>query len=426
MDNLNLLILLTIAFMALIDYVPRAFIWAKKTVTPMPLYSPIPDYRIMPTVYGDISYLKNISFLKKYSDKVIICTSIFESKEFYRELRSVCRKYGFQYAKVDLPIVNGKPVKNAYTIYRGFFEYMDVFKVSADTPCLLIDADTCAESNVNNLIRTFINEKLDIASLRCEVAKPKTAIEELQALEYRLAMDNRRMDPWMTSGACNLATAKVFRHVFSNHSNFFAGGDVEIGKLAHVMHYKIKHINFTFYTAAPDDFKSWFNQRLIWFAGGFRHHVTNMGSFGWYHFFLLFYNSLLIYMLLPLRWLEVVNYPLTLLVLIVLSWIYTAILVTGRNWKPVYLLLPFYAFIQSMIILPWAIVRYFKLVFQHRSLGRLRYDLSNISLGNKVLYKVLNYSSVMIVLYAAISFTIVRWDYWSAHGPVMKAIFNLF
>jgi hypothetical protein len=380
----------------------------------------------MPTVYGDISYLQNIQFLKKYADKVVICTSVHETPEFYKQLRAVCKLYGFRYVKAELPIANGRPIKNAYTIYRGVFANLKRLGVPQDTPCLLIDADTYSELNVNNLIRAFLEHELDIASLRCEVSKPNTALEELQALEYRLAMDNRRMDPWMTSGACNLATAKVLNHIFSNHSNFFAGGDVEIGKLAHVMGYKLKHINFTFYTAAPNNFKGWFQQRLIWFAGGFRHHVTNMGSFGWYHFFLLFYNSLLIYLLLPLRWLEIVNFPFTLLVLIFLSWIYTLILVTRRNWKAVYLLLPFYAFIQSMIILPWAIGRYFKLAWQHRSLGMLHYDLSNVSAGNRLLYKALNYSSVIIVLYAAVSFTTVRWDYWSAHGPVMKSLFKLF
>jgi len=424
MNTLNGLILATIAITALLDYVPRAFIWVKQAISAKTSYGRIPKYLIMPTVYGDISYLQNIDFLKKYADKVVICTSIYETTDFYRQLRQVCRKYGFRYIRVELPMANGQPVKNAYTIYRGALANLSRLGVNKKTPCLLIDADTYSNGNVNNLVRTFKAANIDIASLRCEVANPQTIIEELQALEYRLAMDNRRMDPWMTSGACNLAAAGTLQHVFNNHSNFFAGGDVEIGKLAHVMGYKIKHIDFTFYTAAPDRFRDWYNQRLIWFAGGFRHHVTNMGSFGWYHFFLLFYNSLLIYLLLPLRWIEVVNFPLTLLVLIVLSWIYTAILVTRRNWKPVYLLLPFYAFFQSMIILPMAIGRYFNLVKQHRSLGRLKYDLGAVSLSNRILYKALNYTSVLAVLYAAISFTLVRWQYWSQHGHVMKLLFR--
>ncbi len=416
MNNSTLLILLTLAIVSLIDYIPRAFLWVKKAIQPQVGYGPVPRYLIMPTVYGNISYLQNIKFLKRYADKVVICTSAYESQEFYGALRKACRKYNFKYICVQLPHANGRPIKNAYTIYKGALSDINRLGARKDTPCLLMDADTYSNANVNNLVRTFIHKNLDIASLRCEVDNPRTVIEQLQAFEYRLAMDNRRMDPWLTSGACNLAKAGVIKHVFSKHSNFFAGGDIEIGKLAQVMGYKVKHINFTFYTAAPDTFKAWYNQRLIWFAGGFRHHVANMGSFGWHHFFMLFYNSLLLYMLFPLRWLELINFPLTLVAAIFLSWIYTAILAYNRGWKAVYLLLPFYAFIQSMFILPLAVGRYVKLSWIQRSFGLLKYDLTNVSLATRLLYKGLNVSSVLFIIYTATNFTMSRWYYWSQNG----------
>ena len=410
--------------MALIDYVPRAFLLVKKPVKFRIGYTRIPRYVIMPTVYGDISYLQNIAFLKRYSDKVVICTSKYESQEFYRSLRQVCRQYGFRYICTELPFANGKPIKNAYTIYKGAFHSLNRLGVRKDTPCLLMDADTYSHQNVNNLMRTFIAEGIDVSSLRCEVANPQTIIENLQAFEYRLAMDNRRMDPWLTSGACNVAKASVLQRVFSKHSHFFAGGDIEIGKLAQVMGYKVKHIDFTFYTAAPDTFKDWFNQRIIWFAGGIRHHVTNIGSYGWLHFFMLFYNSFLIYLLLPLRWIELINFPFTLLVLIVLSWVYTAVLVSGRGWRPLYLLLPFYSFIQSMVIIPIAFGRYLKLVRQQRSLGLLRYELHHFSFSTRLVHKLLNFSSAFIVIYAAISFTLTRWEYWAQNGMIARLIFR--
>jgi hypothetical protein len=81
-------------------------------------------------------------------------------------------------------------------------------------------------------VRAFLNSEIDVASLRCEVAEENTVIQKLQAYEYRLAMDNRRMDPWLTSGACNMSTAGTYRKIFAAHSDFFAGGDIEIGKLA--------------------------------------------------------------------------------------------------------------------------------------------------------------------------------------------------
>lgn len=425
MSHSAILILFTLAIMALIDYVPRFILVTKKKILTKTGYDRIPRYLIMPTVYGDISYLKNLHFLQKYADKVVVCTSIYETPEFYRELRLACRKYELRYICVDLPKVKGKPVKNAYTIYKGVFN--DIYRLGArkNTPCILIDADTYATDNVNNLVRTFLQQDLDIASLRCEVSKPKKVIEKLQDYEYTLAMDNRRMDPWLTSGACNMGRAAVFRHVFSRHSDFFAGGDIEIGKLAQVMGYKVSHIYFMFFTEVPDNFKDWYRQRVIWFAGGTRHHVANMGSFGWYHFFIFFYNSLLVYLLLPLRWIEISNFPLTMLALIVLSWIYTFILMVGKGWRKEYLLLPFYAFFQSMIILPIALGRYCKYAWRQRSLGLLRYDLSRFNRLTRTLFVILNVTTAVLVIYTAGLFTETRINYWYEHGKIMKTLVSL-
>ncbi|MBA2279124.1 hypothetical protein H0V99_01640 [Candidatus Saccharibacteria bacterium] len=424
MNDSTILILITIMIVALIDYVPRAFLLFKKAIINKPSYTKTPQYLLMPTVYGNISYLQNIKFLKKYPGKVLICTSLHETPEFYRELRKVCRKFGFRYTKAALPIVKGRPVKNAYTIYKGALHNFYRLGIKRDTPCILMDADTYATDNVNNLVRTFINSGLDIASLRCEANNPKNIIEVLQAFEYKIAMDNRRMDPWLTSGACNIAKAHVFQHVLSCHSNFFAGGDIEIGKLARVMGYKINHIDFTFYTAVPDTFKSWYMQRIIWFAGGFRHHITNIASYGWHHFFILFYNSLLVYLLLPLRWIELLNFPYTMLFLIILSWVYTYVLIAGKGWKKEYLLLPFYSFIQSMIIIPVAFIRYVKLAWIHRSFGFLKYDLSHTTISSRVVSSILNITSAIFIFFAAYSFTASRVAYWLTNGHLMKALFR--
>lgn len=415
------------AIVSLIDYVPRAFLRVKKPIKATASYGRIPDYLILPTVYGDISYLQNVSFLRKYADKVIICTSAYESEKFYKDLDTACRLHGFRYFKANVPVVRGVPVRNAYSIYAGFFKEMGgENKVSPDTACLLIDADTYALKNVNNLARAFKKSNLHIASLRCEASNPETTIEKLQAFEYRLAMDNRSMDPWLTSGACNIGLARVYQHAFANHSNFFAGGDIEIGKISSVMGYRVGHVDFTFYTALPATIKDWFNQRLIWFAGGFRHHVTNIGSYGWYHFFMLFYNSLLIYLLLPLRWIELVNFPLTMVALIVLSWLYTYILIAGHKWEKEYFLLPFYAAMQSLIILPLAVIRYFKIARAQRSFGKLRYDFGKIPLTKRFTFAFLNVTSASLVIYAAYAFTTYRIAYWSENGYISHAIANIF
>ncbi len=423
--NSLLLILITMGIVSLIDYIPRLVLLSKRQKEVVTGYTRVPRYFILPTVYGDIAYLQNLQFLKRYHNRVVVCTSRYESPEFYTALRKVCRTHKLRYICVDVPLVNGIPNKNAYTIYKGVFSNLHRIGATADTPCLLIDADTYAPKNVNNLVRAFGTHQLDIASLRCEAARPQKLIEVLQAYEYRLAMDNRRMDPWLTSGACNIAKAGVYREVFSRHSNFFAGGDIEIGKLAQVMGYKIAHLNFTFYTAVPDTFKDWFNQRIVWFAGGVRHHVANIGSFGWHHFFIFFYNSLIVYLLFPLRWIEVTNFPLTLAALVVLSWFYTAILTVGKGWKVSYLVLPVYAFLQSMIILPLAVIRYGKYAWRQKSLGILNYNLSRYSVSTRIVFRTLNVSTAMLVIVTAMLFTKSRIDYWYTHGTLLQDMLRL-
>jgi len=423
-SGITLILLITLAFVALVDYIPKAINAAKKPAAVKPGYGPKPDYIIMPTVYGNIDYLKNLRFLRLYAKNVVICTSLYENLEFYEELSKVCNKYGLRFICADLPKVNGKPVKNAYTIYKGAFADLAKLGVAPDTPCILMDADTYAIKNVNNLVRTFSLHKFDIASLRCEVSNPKTLLEVLQAYEYKLAMDNRRMDPWLTSGACSMAKASVYRHVFMHHSHFFAGGDIEIGKLAHIMGYHMGHIDFTFYTEVPATFRDWYNQRIVWFAGGVRHHVINIASFSWQHYFIFFYNSLIVYLLLPLRWVEMVNYPLTCLLLLGFSWFYVFIANVGRGWRKEYLFLPVYSFMQSMIILPVAMVRYCKYARMQKSLGLLKYDLSYATRATRTFFRSLNLAVASLVLLVAGIFTVDRTHYWVQHGHAFHVLFS--
>lgn len=412
MELALLIFIATILLIALIDFLPRFFNARKPGVTITPGRGRAPNYLIMPTVYGDISYLKNIEFLKKYARHVVICTSKYESDQFYADLASACQEHGLRYVTVELPHANGKPIKNAYTIYKGAFSDPTILGVPADTPCLLMDADTSAPGNVNDMMRTFIRTGSDVASLRCEAANTDSLLAVLQAYEYKNAMDNRRMDPWLTSGACSVGKAGVYAHVFSRHSDFFAGGDIEIGKLASTMGYRISHLDFTFYTEVPSTFRDWFNQRIIWMAGGVRHHIVNIANFSWHHFFIFIYNSLLIYLLLPLRWFELVHSPLPFILLTVVSWTYIFIATIGRGWRKEYLILPFYAFFQSMIILPIAFARYCKYAWQQRSLGLLNQDMSFLSWRLAYATRFLNLAAAALIITIAVQFTVSRAEYW--------------
>jgi cellulose synthase/poly-beta-1,6-N-acetylglucosamine synthase-like glycosyltransferase len=130
-------------------------------------------------------------------------------------------------------------------------------------------------------------------------------MEKLQSIEYAVAMDTRKIYPWLTSWACMIARTKVIRDIMKNHSLLFSGGDIEIVKLAKMLGYKVGHLHFEFFTDVPSTFKAWFKQRMAWFGGGFRHAVINMHQYTWRHPLFYFYTTFLVFLLTPLRWYEI-------------------------------------------------------------------------------------------------------------------------
>jgi hypothetical protein len=66
------------------------------------------DFVILIPIFNDTKYLSNVSFLKEYPGKVILCTTNLETKEFYKDLYGIANKYGFEVIKCDF----GDGVKN--------------------------------------------------------------------------------------------------------------------------------------------------------------------------------------------------------------------------------------------------------------------------------------------------------------------------
>jgi cellulose synthase/poly-beta-1,6-N-acetylglucosamine synthase-like glycosyltransferase len=154
----------------------------------------------------------------------------------------------------------------------------------------------------------------------------------------------------------------------AHHSLFFSGGDIEIGKLAKMLKYRVGHIPFVFFTDVPRTFRAWFRQRMAWFGGGFRHAVINMHQYTWRHPLFYFYMTFLVYLLLPLRWYEVIHYPVILPVIIVLYWLLLAVF-HRRSFRAFYLLFPFYALLQVMVLVPLGIYTYFRMAARASNIG---------------------------------------------------------
>ena len=332
------------------------------------------DLAVLIPIFNDIKYLKNINFLKKYGEKVILCTTTSESREFIRSLRELASKYGFRISYSD---VGDK--KNPWAIYNKTLLAHDAVLKKAikdidESYVIFIDGDTVVEGDLAVLCGAAEKYNFDIASVKVLPSKRETLIEHLQGVEYDIAMQARLIYPWLTSGAGMVAKREVMVDIMRNHSLFFNGGDIEIGKLADMMGYKVGHIPMVFRTDIPDTIPGWIKQRISWMCGCFRHSVINIDK-NLLHPFHFIYYSFIIFFLLPLKLFDIFTkwyiLPMIIGLYIVLTFI--------ANWKVRsrwMLVFPVYALFQILVIIWMGMYRYIKSAYKSKNIGRIkvRYD----------------------------------------------------
>jgi cellulose synthase/poly-beta-1,6-N-acetylglucosamine synthase-like glycosyltransferase len=247
----------------------------------------------------------------------------------------------------------------------------DSFEVVTTKYCIFLDGDTVAEGDMRKLITQMEEHQYDLASVRVLASKKNSLIEKLQSVEYELAMDARHIYPWLTSGACMVAKTEIIQKIMGHHSLFFSGGDIEIGKLARMLHFKVGHIPFKFYTDVPSTFKAWFKQRMAWSGGGFRHAIINIHQYTWRHPFFYFYFTFLVYLLWPLRWYEMIMHPGVIPFVVFLYW--SLILIFHlRFFRLFYLAFPLYALLQVMVLVPLGIYTYIRMARSSRNAGFIK------------------------------------------------------
>jgi cellulose synthase/poly-beta-1,6-N-acetylglucosamine synthase-like glycosyltransferase len=348
------------------------------------------DFSVLVPIFGNMSYLKNIDFLKQYGDKVVLCTTTKENDQFNEEIERVARENNFRIFRSEVPLASNVSKPTPWRLLSGTFTettnrvnkemvrdeiIKDSFSAVASEYCIFIDGDTIAKESFYKLVGLMKEKNFDIASVRVLVSQTNTVMEKLQGLEYELAMDARKIYPWLTSGAGVIARTAAIKDIMGHHSLFFSGGDIEIGKLAGLLKYKVGHLHFEFYTDVPSSFKAWFKQRMAWAGGGFRHAIINFHSYTWRHPFFYFYTTILVYAGTPLRWYEFITHYHILPLVILIYWI----LIFTFHWKKrgwYFFLFPFYALLQVMIILPLGVYTYFKMALHSDNVGliKLRYD----------------------------------------------------
>lgn len=356
------------------------------------------EYSILIPIFGNISYLKNIEFLKEYSSKVVLCTTTKETSEFNEEIRIISEKHGFKVFRSEVPLstVSAKP--NPWKLFHLTLKGArneslktetvrdEIIKESfsmINTPyCIFLDADTVAEKDLDELVSMFKYKDFDIASVRVLASKEDTLPEKLQAIEYRLAMDARRLYPWLTSGACMIAKTDIIKNVMLHHSLFFSGGGIEIGKLSKILKFRVGHIPFVLLTDVPSTFKAWFKQRMAWCGGGFRHTIVNFNTYIWRHPFYFLYFTVIVYAATPLRWYEIVKHP-GLLPTVYVIYLFLIVTLHWKHLKWYYILFPIYALVQVMFIVPLGMYTYFKMAIKGKNFGLIRLNGNDDRKENK-------------------------------------------
>ncbi len=378
----TLIILLSLSFVDFLTIARARRIKSKKTFA---FDTQSQDFTILVPIFGNIKYLRNAHYLKTYGSNVVLCTTTRETKEFNKQLEEIAGIHGFKIFRSNVPLSTKASKPNPWKLFFNTLSegyqvnkelardeiIRDSFKVVTTKYCIFVDGDTVTEQNISLLTGEMENQGFDIASVRVLVANKSNLIEKLQSFEYEMAMEARHLYPWLTSGAGMIAKVEVMKHVMQNHSLFFSGGDIEIGKLGKMLGYKVGHLPFVFLTDVPDTLKKWFRQRMLWFGGGFRHTVVNINCFTWRTPYFFLYTTVFVYLSLPLKWYHLIQSPVILPILLLVYWMWIAVFHLNRLEK--YLLLfPLYAFMQAMVVLPFGVYAYSKMAVQSKNIGLIR------------------------------------------------------
>lgn len=330
-----------------------------------------PDFSLLVPIYNDLKYLKNIDFLKKYGCRVVLCTTTNETPDFITEIEKICVEYGFRLILCDI----GSGDKNPWAIYSyAFFANEKVFgrvtRMIKSEYIIFIDGDTVVKESLTKLCGAMRETGYDLASVKVLPSKRETIMEKLQGIEYDVAMQTRLIYPWLTSGAGMVAKRKTIMNIMKNHSFFFHGGDIEIGKLADMMGYKVGHLPMIFLTDIPSSFKAWVKQRFLWMSGCFRHSIINAHHNLRYPYHFIYF-TFVIYILFPFKIIEISKHLYFLPILISFYALLTYLVnwKVRNNWMIVF---PFYALFQVLAITWFGVYRYIASSLKSKNLGLIQ------------------------------------------------------
>jgi cellulose synthase/poly-beta-1,6-N-acetylglucosamine synthase-like glycosyltransferase len=236
-----------------------------------------------------------------------------------------------------------------------------------------LDGDSWLADDVGCAVAAAARVRADLCSVKVLPSKRESIAERLQGVEYDCAMLNRRIRPWLTSGACMIARTDALRFLLYRHSRWFCGEDIETGVLAKRYRMNVQHIETEVFTEVPPSFRALWHQRALWWAGSFRQTWINF-EHGLRTPLSLLYSAWLVWLMFVAKALTISAALKLLPPMIVL---YTCILITANwsvksRWMVLY---PYYALVQSLLLPIAGIYSYVRLARHQRDLGRYRIGL---------------------------------------------------
>lgn len=333
--------------------------WRGRVITPGEQTSY--DFTIIVPLFGHPRYFERRETLTRYQANVLVAleTTPAVMAAFADQLEAEGWTVG-RYRQAD---------PNPATLVQVALE--DV----TTTIALRLDADTQLGADLPNAVAAVIESGADLCSVKCEVENTTNVVTKLQQLEYRMAMLSRHMLPWLTSGACFIGRTDALQSIYTNHSLWTPGEDIETGQTATAMRMRVRHCDIVVHTEAPDSWRGLFRQRRLWWAGNFRHRTINLDKNLVHRPVMTVYASAGIWSSIYWKWWQMIDWhslPSTLPFL----WFFYVLVTLTANFKvrSVWMLLfPFYSLLQGMLMPLAGAIYYFHLARERGCWGRYRF-----------------------------------------------------
>jgi hypothetical protein len=335
--------------------------WRGRTLGPH--FERSEDYTIVVPVYGHPRYFAERHHLVRQRSRVLIALDPRGPgmEAFGRELEN--EGWRVEYATPENP---SPPTMIAGVLDKVKTRYL--VRMDADTRCL---------EDLGRYIASMERDGTDVASVKVEVANPRSLAERFQRLEYQMAMLSRHYRPWQTSGAFTAATTTAWRVIVSRHSMWFPGEDIETGRVAMALKFRIRHLDMRVETAAPSSWRQLFRQRRMWWAGSFRHTIVNLDKNAFQMPVWSFYYLGLVWLGVYFKTDGLIGYlqPFRLLQALAALFAVYAVITVVANWQVRswgMLAYPPYALLQAILMPTVGCLYYVKLARRYRRLGRYR------------------------------------------------------